>query len=412
MANKSSQLRQQKISKAPKNEIRTILSLGEIIENEKGIKFLQRSNRRQITESSDYAFLLRYPFFRGDLIQLSYNESPLFLIYKTGNNSELVLALRIGDTIITTFKSAPINFEISGRYDPIIIRRENFFYFVIYGLVFRITENEIVQLKAQCISSTGERIPFRPIYSEFNRFQTQKYQTILNTINFEGQQYVSINPYLYRIEKSDDEFNLHLVDENLERFQIFNSTSILLPGKGILTMGVNELTLYNPISHELFIDNVVKLAEIEAHSDQFILMPYCISLTKDNNIAIITKKIILENHHEVANEYTVETKPISDLDFTRSDYTYTKPLLSIACKQYTPHSKDGFKETQIQANGYKFQAYSPVSPFKNYRIIKGFGEIPSVLKAPNFVQLTEAEILTQIGAPIFYYKTWGDDINN
>ncbi|KAH0790929.1 hypothetical protein GPJ56_005064 [Histomonas meleagridis] len=90
---------------------------------------------------------------------------------------------------------------------------------------------------------------------------------------------------------------------------------------------------------------------------------------------------------------------VSDVSFVLSDYVYTKPLLVSSCTQYTPTAKDGLKEI-INAN---HQMYYPIPPFQNYRVTKGFGDIPTVFKSSNFTEASQTEILTQIGAPVFLF---------
>ncbi|KAH0792342.1 hypothetical protein GPJ56_003868 [Histomonas meleagridis] len=174
--------------------------------------------------------------------------------------------------------------------------------------------------------------------------------------NFEGQNYVVIYNYLFRIERQNDELVLQCVDENSK---IFDPNIVSIPGKGILfqhnEIGSGflikklQLKLYNPITHQLF--DVEKEIPIEDFSLK------CISTISDERLVIVVSEPIYDP--TITSEtYHAYVSKISDLKFILTDYTYETPKYANECTQYIPCSEEGFNK--MTKDGYI--NYLPVTP--------------------------------------------------
>ncbi|KAH0791888.1 hypothetical protein GPJ56_004172 [Histomonas meleagridis] len=261
-----------------------------------------------------------------------------------------------------------------------------------YNILFSTADSDI-NPKISFLTSAGK--PF-----VFNISMPRHPSPYIIAQTFEGQNYIVLYNYLFRIERQTDVLIIQCVDENSK---IFDPNITPIPSKGILfqkdEVGTDfprkklGLNLYNPITHQLFdVEKEIPIFE------NFYLR--CLStISAERLLIVVSSESNKENYHMFISK-------ISDLKFTLTDYTYETPTYANECTQYIPDSEEGF--TKISKDGYI--NYLPVTPFNRYRIIKGTGDVPFELRAPNYEEVDEYYILSRVGAPIFcYYQSFGDN---
>ena len=269
---------------------------------------------------------------------------------------------------------------------------------------FRISKEEITPINFEFYLSSNKRVDMCML---LDTFYDEPF--ITSPIEFEGRKFVLIQSLLFELIATDSVIAFHCVDESIH----FNKSIFPVDGKGIGCISSfsdgrikpEHSFIYNPITHKL------EMIELETQNHVFCSIPI-----DDHKVAIIAEIDIfvdINEHYKECRGRKITPEKIINIDeinFTPVDYEFHELLLP-DYKQYCPLHPECFEKKDLIGDT-KLNIYIPKEPFKNYRIVRGFGPVPDEFKLENYKELSSLEeIKTQLGAPIFYAKKeFGDKI--
>ncbi|KAH0788358.1 putative alpha-actinin [Histomonas meleagridis] len=377
---------------------------GEIIENGEDVQFIKSKNVA-FFDAQQSPLLSKYDFLQQSYSNLQIQLSQdLNLLWIRCNGVNAFLLYRDTDTILSTFQE-----NVDSNYDLSLINFEGNYYILSKShQTLLITETEIKPINLTAMSSSGKPIPPERIYCN-SKFSSRNHDNenipIIIPQQFDGKYYITNDHHLFLFVPKSDELIIQHIDESAE---YFGFTTISLPTKGLLSINRPsnmmfphnsdadlEFTLYNPNTHELFhgITNIAIKSEV-----------YCISIISNDRIAIVFKEAIVEQHqhYHVISGYNYKLGKIinvNDIQFELSNQYKYKPPLELNYVQYIPKYPEAF---DMKKEENKYDMYLPAKPYCNYKVVKGFGKVPKEFKSKDYKEVDEIEILTKIGAPIFY----------
>jgi hypothetical protein len=111
----------------------------------------------------------------------------------------------------------------------------------------------------------------------------------------------------------------------------------------------------------------------------------------------------IDSHQQIMKGYSQKTLLPQEFSFEFIDlgYKYERPILSIDTHQYNVYMSDLFLVTKRPNSEFSNLLYIPKEPYSNYRIIKGYGDIPDELKGSSFEADELTDICLCIGSPVF-----------
>ena len=327
----------------------------------------------------------------------------------------LIIETRTQKMQIYTFADDKIIAKVEETYEHsnhgIFICSQSENYVISASSAFRISKEKITPINFEFYTSSNKRVEMSTLLG--TQVGTQE-PFITSPMEFEGRKYVLIQTLLFELITTDSLIAFHCVDE----FINFNKSIFPVTGKGFgclinnsnsspfirMTSSQNKPDhsfTYNPITHKL------EKIDLETQNPVFCSIPI-----DDHKVAIVAEIEIYEEINEYSRLYRGKKMTpekiinIDKINFTPVDYEFHALSLPDN-KQYCPLHPECF--TKGVFNGI-FNIYIPKEPFKNYRVVEGFGSIPDEFKLENYKELSSLEeIKTQLGAPIFYAKK---DFNN
>ena len=366
-----------------------IVENGYIVEDKDKLSFQFTSTK--LDEFNGTLDFTKYPFLK-QYDDRGFNAFPLpedkILIF----NSQFIQLLQGNGKVLTKFE---LQIEPRKEEMPFIIfvlLMQHKTYFYVEDHLFLVSPENIKQINFKCLLTNHKQFSLSTLWENHK----PQYRTI--GFSIEDKNYFTLCGYLFEFIEKEDSILIQAVNESLK---VFSGSSIVVPGFGILSAPsyFNEnpiFTICKPITSKLYqVTNQLPYS----------VQGMCILPDGNNAIASYNDPFPDGDYDDdeyinaVNNpsNYPITTLNPKDLKLYPMDLPQSQTSLVSKLCQYTPENPTKYSEFYF----YSSKLYMPKKPLYKYRVIRGWGPIPDILKAPGFKEIEKTDIFTQIGAPIF-----------